>query len=748
MSAVATDTHAQQVQATTTPRPSAPGRYAVALVGTGAIAEYHAAILQRMPHVELAGACDPDARRLDAFCDQWGIPHRAARLEELIETHKPDAVHVLVPPAAHFDVASQALQAGLHVLVEKPMALNRDDCERLLDLARENDLHVGVNHNAVHHPMFRRLIDDLRRGLVGRVEHVASINNLPLGQLAAGQHDHWMFQEPGNVLFEQGPHPLSQICELQGAVRRVETTCSGKMTLNTGKDFYSSWQHNFVCERGTAQMFLAFGGEFPDSRIVAIGQDGTIQVDLLNNRYAIDRSTRYMPPVDRFLRGFSAARQLAWSTIREMAGYGLSTLRLIGRSDPYYVSMRGSIEAFYRDLAGGRVESRSGRAGRDVIDGLEQATASPVVAAALLDGRRETASDHGTSSRWPSSSGTQARTIAPLAGDVLVIGGTGFIGKRLVAALAEQGCPVRLLVRRPSAVEHLRQCGRITVFRGDVRNAGDVDRAIDGAAAVVNLVAGAPGNWAGFESLFVEGTRNVAEACLRGNVPQLLHASSIVVYYLGRSGVVTEDTPLESRPEKRCDYSRAKLLSERLLWEYHANRSLPVTIFRPGLVIGPGSPASHLGVGEWPNPRHCISWGRNVRRGLPFVLVDDVVAAMTAALGRDDLSGRSFNLVGDVRPSAAEYVAALREETGRDIRLHRQSVCTWTAIEWGKWLIKAAARRPENSRMTYREVAYRTAAADIDCSAAKRELGWAPVADRETFLERGIRAALRGGTVE
>ena len=58
-----------------------------------------------------------------------------------------------------------------------------------------------------------------------------------------------MFDEPRNVLFEQGPHPLSQICDVLGPVSRATTTCSGRRTLRTGATFYDTWQISLDCAR-------------------------------------------------------------------------------------------------------------------------------------------------------------------------------------------------------------------------------------------------------------------------------------------------------------------------------------------------------------------------------------------------------------------------------------------------------------------------------------------------------------------
>lgn len=208
------------------------------------------------------------------------------------------------------------------------------------------------------------------------------------------------------------------------------------------------------------------------------------------------------------------------------------------------------------------------------------------------------------------------------------------------------------MVRPATIPKTVEEC-HPTVYVGDIRKADDVNRAVEGCRAVIHLVAGAPSSCPEFERLFVEGTRNVAEACLNWNVSQLLFASSIAVYYLGTRGrTITEATPLDPYPERRSANSRAKIACERLLAELHQSRGLPVTIFRPGLVAGAGGLVEHGGVGFWPSSTHCITWGR-ANGGLPFVVVDDVVSGMVSTIGMSSLEGKSFNLVGDSRLLAA-----------------------------------------------------------------------------------------------
>lgn len=707
----------------------------VGIIGTGYIANYHAEVLQEIDDIEITAALDTNPLRLNEFCQSWNIKQGSTSPDEFLNDYGLDVVHVLTPPATHLPVTRSVLEAGISALVEKPFVLNSQDCRELQTLAAKQHVMLGVNHNAVYHPAMQKLLKDISRHRLGPIQHVVSVNNLPLAQLSAGQHDHWMFQKPENILFEQATHPLSQVCEILGDVREARVFRTGTRKLRNGLPFSDTWQIGLRCERGTAQLFLAWGKDYPETRMTVIGADGIGHLDLDANTYTLDQQTKYLPAMDRMLRGSRMGGKQLLQTIGEFSRYVTSTLRITGRRDPYYLSMKSSVQAFYDHLRTGREFSGVAEKAQIVISAIEQAVATvdedqpenvqPVIS-------------HGETAP-PADEPTPDSEKKP----ILVIGGTGFIGRHLIRSLEQRGERVRVLVRRPEAVTAFAGARGVQTVLGDVRDPASIEQAVAGCDTVYLLVSGAPETWQGFEEVFLDGTRTVADACLKHDVKQLLYTSSITAYHLGDpKHTICESSAIDQSPDKRCHYSRAKILVEQILNEYYEAHNLPVTVFRPGFVIGQGTPPSHLGVGEWPAPTHCVSWGRSIDHPLPFVLVGDVVSALLLALRREDLSGESFNLVGDVRPTAREYVQLLRNEMQRDIRLHRQSLTTWSLIEWFKWMVKAVARKPNNTRLTYHELAYRSSRSPFDCSQTQNTLGWAPVNDLDEFIRKGIRDAL------
>ncbi|MCA4134280.1 Gfo/Idh/MocA family protein [Arthrobacter sp. M4] len=102
--------------------------YRVAIVGTGGIAGVHAENLARTNgRAEIVAACDVDQARLEAFSERYSIIGRYTDLERLLAEAKPDIVHLCTPPMLHINQAITCLEAGAHVLSEKPPALSLED---------------------------------------------------------------------------------------------------------------------------------------------------------------------------------------------------------------------------------------------------------------------------------------------------------------------------------------------------------------------------------------------------------------------------------------------------------------------------------------------------------------------------------------------------------------------------------------------------------------------------------------------
>lgn len=691
----------------------------VALVGAGYISSIHVEALARCRDVEVVALCDPALPRARSLAKRFGIARVHGSIGELLEAGGIDAAHVLVPPDRHREVAEQLLRAGVHTLVEKPLALTSGDVAALADVAAEHGAAVGVNHNMLFHPRVRTLLADVAGGAIGRLEHLDLVHNVPLRQLDSGDTSHFMFGSEAAILLEQAVHPLSIVQRLLGRCVDVTTRLEPPRRLPTGALFYDTWSIAMRCERGTAQLTLAFGRAFSEMSVHAIGTDGSARVDLVRSTYSKVEKTKWLEFWDIALNSMRAGAGLLTQGFASAAHYGLGLFGLRKLPDAYLRSMGDSVLGFYEALRAGRELPCSAEGARQVIEMCER----------IADAAGVSWAKHPPFE-------PPLQPPAPRPGEVVVTGATGFLGRSVVPMLRAEGRPVTVLVRRPEYTPEFLRDPDIRVLVGDARDSTAVQRAVQGASAVLHMATCAAGPGEKVEDSMIAGARAVGEACLDAGVERLVFVSSTAALYLGGSESVKGSVGPDPRPSRRAEYSRGKIAAEQELGRLARERGLPLVIMRPAIVVGEGGVLNHSGVGLWVRDNHCVGWGMG-RHPLPFVLVRDCARALVASVSAPGVLGKSYNLAGDVRPSAVDYVREMRRRTGRDFHFHGQPIWLIMAVEIGKWLIKVAARRPRELPSA-RDFRSRGFTAQLDCHDAKLELGWQPEADAARFYDEAL----------
>lgn len=111
----------------------------IGIIGMGNIAAQHVKSYRTVPQAEVVAACDIDDEHLDKNCDEWGITKRCASMEEMIANEELDAVDVCVWNCNHAKCTIYALEHGLHVLCEKPMAFNTEEAIAMKEAAERNN---------------------------------------------------------------------------------------------------------------------------------------------------------------------------------------------------------------------------------------------------------------------------------------------------------------------------------------------------------------------------------------------------------------------------------------------------------------------------------------------------------------------------------------------------------------------------------------------------------------------------------
>ncbi len=704
----------------------APSRRRVGFVGTGYIAEWHARALATLPDVELVAVCDKALARARAFADKFRVARVHESLEAMLAAGGLDAVHILLPPDLHVQAARTALDAGVHVLTEKPMCDRAEDGEALVRLAEAKGRSLGVGHNFLFSGPYEQLRRDVRQGLLGPLDHVAITWHRELPQVTHGPFDTWMLRDPGNVMLEIGSHSVAHLLDLVGRPESLQLRHDLPIELPTGRTFFRRWHVEALKGRVAAELHFSFIPGFAEHRIHARGLLGSATADLDRNTYSLRRHLPRSEDFDRHDMVRTEARGLAAQARQTLRDYVVSKFRPRRAGTPYGSSIARTMEAFYGGLGGPLDERLRGQTGADVVRICEQLAQSARAARPAA----------------PAAPPARADANAPPA-RILVLGATGFIGAELLRQLDGSGLRTRLLLRSPDKLPLSLRTPQVEITRGDLSRDADLAEAMKGIDCVYHLARANVKTWSDYQRDEIDVTRRVAEAALAAGVKRFIYTGTIDSYYAGvHAGTITEETPLDPNIERRNLYARAKAASEELLLQMHRERKLPLVIFRPGIVIGRGGSPFHWGVGMWSHGSVCELWGDG-RNKLPLVLVEDVARALLAARELPGLEGRSFNLAADPCLSAQEYLDELDRLGGLRLRRIETSIFKFYAVDLFKWIVKVLVGHPDRRRPSYRDWESRTQRATFDCSKAKATLGWRPVSDRAELIRLGIEAPLR-----
>jgi predicted dehydrogenase len=141
----------------------------MAFIGCGGVLKFHMPQLVTFPDVEVVAGVDVDPARLEALEREWGVKRHYTDWNQMLREVKPDCVNVCTPNGLHMQPVIDAANAGVHVLVEKPMAMNPDQCRKMIDAAKKNNVKLVAGFQYRYHPFTQYLVKHRDAGTFGNV---------------------------------------------------------------------------------------------------------------------------------------------------------------------------------------------------------------------------------------------------------------------------------------------------------------------------------------------------------------------------------------------------------------------------------------------------------------------------------------------------------------------------------------------------------------------------------------------------
>lgn len=684
----------------------------VGLIGAGYIAAWHADAIQATPGARLTAVCDTSIGAAEGLALANGAKPFGS-LDEMIASGLCDAVHVLTPPSSHCTIAKTCLLAGLHVLVEKPVSTSAAEVEEMRTVAMAQNRVLAAGHNFLALPSYERLRDLMRSGELGRVSRVEVNWSLPLAPLRSGPFGLWLLREPKNLLLELGPHLYAFVVDLLGAPEILHLDLGQPIELPGGGVRNQSWRVLARVGLVDVSFNIALVEVMEDRTVTVWGSSAIARMDFGADTLIVDTSNSSDLVVNPLVRQLSMAGQ----HLRAGAVNALRQTLSLNQKSPYGLSFRKTVGAF--------IEAINEKEALD--ERFSFGSAFSVMQA--ID---------ATIEKLPQVQPSTVRTRAAPQPSVMVIGGSGFIGRNLTRTLVERGYDVRVLSRGQwgpfdDIADH------VETVAVSLRDKDGLASSMQGIDVVFNLAKSTDSTWDAALQNDVGTAVRIAEAALKAGVRRFVYTGTIASYDMSdRSRVITEDSGFGEDLSNRNIYARSKAECEARLMEMYRSQGLPLVIARPGIVVGVGGPLQHWGIGRWHGAGAVRIWGdgRNI---LPFVLADDVSDGLIRMMDVDGVVGRSFNLVGEQMMSARDYFDAIHQSLRARVHVSSGSLLAMWLMDSVKYGLKRhVLGRKDAVRASLADWKSRAHYAKFDNTQAKLHLQWCPEADRDAFIRRSI----------
>jgi len=686
----------------------------VGIIGAGYISDWHADAIDATANAELTCAVDSNLGAAETFATARGIAAFGS-VQDMLAAGAAEAVHVLTPPEYHRAVTEECIAGGLHVLVEKPVALSTADVQAMQAAAQARGVQFAAGHNFLGLPSYLRLKSMMGAGDIGRVS-TAEINwCFPLGPLRSGPYGIWLMRETRNLLLELGPHLFAFMQDLFGDIEILHLQTSNEISLPGGGTRPQGWRILARAGAVDVTLNLALVETYDDRSVVVRGSSAMARLDYANDTLVVSG----VNTSDLVVNPLRGALGQSVGYLREGVMNAARQLTSLNQKSPYGLSFRGICGEVYDALAQGRpVDARfSGASAVKVMQAIDDTLA-------LLPAEPRLAKPKGTPK--------------PTA---LVIGGTGFIGRALTRKLAANGTHVRVLSRGKTG-PFADIADKVETVGVSLRDAAGLEAAMQGITHVYHLAKSEDKTWEAALENDVAVTERIATAALNAGVKRLIYTGTIASYDLSDPAVtITEETGFGADLESRNIYARSKAECEAQLMQMHRDKGLPVTIARPGIVVGAGGPLQHWGIGRWHGAGAVRIWG-NGQNTLPFVLIDDVADGMILMAEADNAIGESFNLIGEPMLSARGYFDAIHAALGARIKVSSGQLWLLYGADAVKFFLKTKVlRRRGLSRPSLRDWKSRAHFSPFDNTKPKEILGWVPEQRKGTFTEVAISDA-------
>jgi UDP-N-acetylglucosamine 3-dehydrogenase len=293
----------------------------VGLIGSGFIAKQkHLPAWKKVgSKAQVVALCDPNVMQADELARVHGIPKVYTDPEQMLAAERLDAVDICSPPRTHAELAIRSLKAGAHALIEKPMAINAEECDRILAAAQQSGRRICVAHSDLFYPAFLKARAMVKAGTIGEFRGMRIFLSTPVDYITS-KPEHWAHKLPGGVIGETGPHVIYMTLAFINPIRTVRVDARKQLAQFPWSP-YEDYRVDLIGENATSSVTLTYATNRWAVQIDLWGSEGHMKFDLETQSLIVHGRTDLKPVT----LGLSAVRE-AGQMLGGTFGTGLSYL--------------------------------------------------------------------------------------------------------------------------------------------------------------------------------------------------------------------------------------------------------------------------------------------------------------------------------------------------------------------------------------------------------------------------------------
>jgi len=322
----------------------------VGIIGCGKIADGHIEEIQKLGCARVLAVCDLEPILAEQLALRYSVPHWYTDFDHMLSEHRLDVIHIATPPHSHLALAQKAAQAGCHVFLEKPLALNATDGRHLIERLRQSGRKMTINYWYNFETPALALKEFVANGNLGDPIHIESYYGYDLaggfGQALLSDDRHWVHQMPGKLFQNIIDHAINKIIPfLPNEPVEIIARAYRRRHLNDDRTDGLLDELRVMILAGGMSAYVTFCSHArPVGHFMRVyGTKNTVHIDFALRRMSVEKRQSVPGAAGRLLPSFESV----WQSLRQATR---NAREFAGSQFHFFAGMNRLLSLFYESI--------------------------------------------------------------------------------------------------------------------------------------------------------------------------------------------------------------------------------------------------------------------------------------------------------------------------------------------------------------------------------------------------------------